>query len=173
VWTNIHGLLSLYKLRAAVVAPVVVAVIAGAAVALLAPSDLSDNSRHEEWKDVFGTSGQVIATLLVALGVEAHVPFSRSGALAIRLAAAASGLVLAFGGLAALAGLSPSLPGCAYPWLMGITVGATVGGFAAVTILGVSVAWGTLATLDREAVKRLAELGDHSAVEALMRDAGS
>lgn len=168
----VKELLRLYGLWLAIWVPLAIAVLGGVVTALLSPGDLADNAQHAEWTDLFGTSGQIIATLLVALVVEARAPFTRSGELAVRVAAGFAALMLGGGGLAAIAGLSPSLPGCAYSILLGFTVGGAAGGFTAVVMLGVIVAVGTLRRVDEDALAELKQLGDPSAAEELFRRRG-
>jgi hypothetical protein len=158
----------LYGLRFAFAAPLVVAVAVGAVAGVAAPTDLADNTHYDEWKDLFGTSGQIIGTLLVALIVEVRSPFVRSGALAIRAAGASAGALLTAAGMAAVVGLSPSLPGCVYPWLIGLTLGGAAGGFTAIVLLGLSGLLGTLNRVDQEALARLKELDDPSVADDVL-----
>jgi len=165
-------LLKLYGLQLVVVTSLAVAIGVGLLAGLSAPGGLADNTRHAEWNDLFGTSGQVIATLMVALLVEAHTPFTRIAGLAARLAAAVGGLLLGCAGFAAVVALSPSLPGWTYPPLLGLTLGGGAGGLTTVVMLGISVALGTLRRIDQASLTKLRELGDPSATEELLRRRG-
>lgn len=164
----VRELLRLYG-HLAVTLPLVAAAVVGIVTGFAAPSGLEDNSRHAEWKDLYATSGQIVATLLVALVVEARAPFARSGALVVRFAALSAGLLLGIAGMAAVAGLSPSLPGYVYPALLVLVAGGAAAGFTAVSVLGISIALGTLRRVDIEALEELKKLGDPAAAEELFR----
>jgi hypothetical protein len=167
-----RALVRVYGLRVATWLPATMAAVAVVLAGVAAPHGLADNTTHAEWKDIFGTGGQIIATLLVALVVEARTPFSRSGRLAVRIPVFAAAFLLGTGGVAALLGLSPSLPGGVYPWLLALTVGGAVGGFAAVMLIGVAAALGTLKKVDARLARKLKDLGDPAALEDILQSRG-
>lgn len=160
-------LLSLFGLHLVVALSLVVAVAAGLIAGLSAPGGLADNALHAEWKDLFATSAAVIAAVLIALMVEAHTPFTRSAGLAARTAAAIGAVLLGAAALSAVVALSPSLPGWLYPVLLGLTIGGGAGGLTLVVALAISIALGTLRRVDEEALAKLRQLGDPSALDDL------
>jgi hypothetical protein len=117
----------------------------------------------------FGTGGQIIATLLVALVVEARTPVTRAGAAAARIPACSAGLLLGLGGVAAVIALAPGLPACVYQVLAGLTLGAVTGGLSGVVLLGIAIALASLRELGEASLKRLEELGDPSAAADLRK----
>ena len=64
--------------------------------------------------------------------------------------------------------LSPSLPGWLYPVLLGLTLGGGAGGLTLVVALAISIARGTLRRVDEQALAKLRELGDPSAIDDLI-----
>jgi hypothetical protein len=152
-----------------VATPFVVALAAGIVAAVLAPGDLADNGSHADYSDFFATSAQLIGTLLVALVVEARLPFSRSGTVFARAIAASAACVIALGGFAAVLGLNPDLPNWIYEIAYPVTWGGLAGGLAAVALLGVSVVVATLRRVRRDALEQLRDLGDLAAADELAR----
>jgi hypothetical protein len=165
-------LVRLYGLLVAVALPLLAGLAVGLIAGTSAPDGLADNARYAEWKDVYGTCAQVIATLLVALVVEAHSPFVRTGALAVRVCTSLAGVLLGIAGLSAVVGLSPSLPGCVYPVLLGLAVGGTAAGLTAVVVLGVGITLGTLRKVDDARLTELQKRGQPEDAEDLFKRRG-
>lgn len=137
-------LLRLYAVECAVGLPLLIAVTATVVGYILAPGGLDANATHEDYVGFFSSAAQVIGTLLVALVVELHFPFSRTTGPFARAVGASATVVIALGGLAAVLGLSPELPEFLYRITFAIAWGGLVGGLVAVAAIGVSLVLATL-----------------------------
>jgi len=116
------------------------AAIAGACgfVAFLtASANIGTPEGHRDFTDFFAASAAVIAALLIALSIEARAVFP------LKAYAAVTPACLAIGGISSVAALSPSLPDCAYKWLLAFTVGGGLGGL-------VAVVWAAKMLLERD-----------------------
>lgn len=110
--------------------PLVVACAAGIVAGLNAP-DLPAHKELPEWfVPFFSTSAGVIATLFIALALG-----SRQIPVSIPMACFTV-FYVGLGEVAAVAGLSASLPHSVYHWLLGVTVGAGVGALLTSMIVG-------------------------------------
>jgi hypothetical protein len=98
---------------------------------------------------LFGTTAQIIATLFVALALEAR------WAAMPRSAAALTVGYVAVGEAAAAFGMSSQLPPEAYKWLLGLAVGGGLGGLGAAALLAYKA---IAAQLDEDRERRRAEL---------------
>lgn len=111
------------------VLPAVLCLIALFLGLLFTPEGLADNKRHEQFATLFGTLAQVIATLFIALALEA-----RSGMVTVRYAFATVGYV-AVGLTAALLIGSPSLPGWMYRPLLALGLMGAAGALGSASLI--------------------------------------
>lgn len=128
--------------------PAIFALIGGVVAGLTAPSTPSGGELPAWFSPFFGASAAVIATLFVALAL---------GARQINVDPAMAWFTVAYIGLgeiAAVAGLSGSLPHWLYPVLLGFTVGAGLGALLSSVIIG-----GSAISLD-EAERRRRWVGE-------------
>jgi hypothetical protein len=102
-----------------------IAIVAGVA-AWLTAADLGTKAQHRGFVDFFSATAAVIGALLVALAIEARA------VLPLKSYALVAPTCLAIGEIAAVAALSPSLPGGTYRWLLAFAVGGGLGGLIAV-----------------------------------------
>jgi hypothetical protein len=107
------------------VLPASVAACALVVGTVLAPGDLD----RGDYGGFFGTSAQVIATVLVALALEA-----RAALVEVRFALLTI-VYVAVGLTAAVAGLLPSLPDALYEWLVGFTIAGGAGALISTLLL--------------------------------------
>jgi hypothetical protein len=114
--------------------PALAAVAAYVIGLVIAPAIESDVDQ-QRWSGFFGTSAQVIATLLLALAIEARFVSRAQLFPNARWAHIAVGYV-ALGELAAVTGLSPSVAPCLYTQAFAITVGGGVGALITVVLIG-------------------------------------
>lgn len=127
-----------------------VAVVAGFVVGLfvLAPA-IPDGGPPVWLTSLFATAAQIIATLFVALALEARY------ASITPAAAYATVAYVAVGVLAAATGMSASLPHGLYAVLLGLTLGCGTGALLATALIAAMTIGGQLA---QEAQKRRAEI---------------
>lgn len=92
-------------------------------------------SQHARFENIFGTSAQVLATLLVALAVEARA-LRVEDSTARRLVTGWTLGMLALGLVASVVALNPALTTCAYRVLFGLTMAAGIG--ALLSVLGIA-----------------------------------
>lgn len=119
---------------------------------LVAPAhDASDP--QAELADFFGAAAQVIAALVVALALFQSGPSAAAGQGARRFLSLSLFPLLGVGLAAALAGLTPSLPACAYRWLFAAVVGAGSAAVFATLLVGA----GNLTVQRREGIKEVEE----------------
>lgn len=130
-------------------APLILALLCGGLALYFAPEAMDDNDRHARFVPLFGTTAQVIATMFVALVLEA-----RQDMVNVRLAGVTIGYI-ALGVTAALLAGSPSLPGASYAWLLALSFGGGAGALATTLLIAF---WG-LQRRERERSRRLDEHG--------------
>ena len=147
--------------------PPVVAV-AGCAAALTVLRPTVGESFPDDFSQFFGTSAQVIATLLVALALE-KAAFQSATSPSATIAGRWGLVFVALGAVAAVTALSTRLPADVYAAAFAVTVGAGIAALLSVVLAG----WRTIATGAREAeiekFRQLAAEGDPGAVRALAR----
>jgi hypothetical protein len=163
----------IYGKRYAIAVPLAAALVSGVVALLLAPDGLANDHVHNDYDGFFGTVGQLIGTLIVALVVEARAPFTRTGTVVARAIAAAAIATIGIGGVAAVLGLSPGLSDCLYQVCFALSCAALAAGFLAVVLLGASLMTGTLREVENAELERLKDLGDLEAAEKLLRNADS
>jgi hypothetical protein len=123
--------------------PAAAALIGGIIASLTAPSIPPEGTPPPWFAPFFGTSAGVIATLFVTLAL---------GARQIKVNVGMAWFTVSYIGLgevAAVAGLSGSLPHGAYAVLLGLTVGAGLGALLSSIIIG-----GTAISIDEAARRR-------------------
>jgi hypothetical protein len=130
--------------------PLVLALLAFALGLAAAPERMADNDRHEQFAPLFGTAAQVIATLFIALALEA-----RNGMVNVRLAFVTVAYV-GVGLVAAFFAGSPSIPGCAYAWLLAFTAMGGTGALASTMV----IAYWSLTRRERRTAAMADQSGD-------------
>jgi hypothetical protein len=127
-----------------------VAVVAGFLIGLLVVAPPIPAAGPPAWlTSLFATAAQIIATLFVALALEARY------ASITRAAANATVGYVAVGVLAAATGMSAALPHGLYAVLLGLTLGCGTGALFATALIAANTIGGQLA---QEAQQRRAEL---------------
>jgi hypothetical protein len=115
------------------IVPAGFALLVLAAGLLLSPQ--IDSRNHQSFSDVFATMAQVIATLVIALAIEARaLPIKETN-----LRRFVVGITLTYvgvGGAASVLGLNPSLPSCLYEPLYAVAMAGGAGGL--LTVLGIA-----------------------------------
>jgi len=123
--------------------PAAVALISGVIAGVTAPSIPAGGTLPAWFAPFFGTSAGVIATLFVALALGARQITVNVGMAWFTV------IYVGLGEVAAMAGLSGSLPHGAYAVLLGLTVGAGLGALLSSIIIG-----GSAISIDEAARRR-------------------
>src|SRR4051794_17242103 len=116
--------------RYVVKAPAIVALATLVAALLWAP-EIHQGADHERFSNLFGTTAQVIATLVVALAFEASA-LRREDTNLRRLIATVTLGYVALGGTAAVVALNPGLPESVYGPLFAVAMAGAVGALLSV-----------------------------------------
>jgi hypothetical protein len=146
-----------------VAVPFVVAV-AGYFAGLGSAPEIGSDIEHARWTGFFATAAQVTATLLVVLAVEGRLAartemFARVGGAVLTVA------YVAFGIMAAAAGLSPSLSSWQYRQAFAITLAGGAGALFSVVLIGARALRSEYADRDAEINERVS-----ARVEALKKN---
>jgi hypothetical protein len=102
-------------------------------LAFIVAPDIDPGTDHGRFSNLFGTTAQVIATLIVALAFEARALKEERDANVRRLVATVTVGYAALGGIASVVALNPELPGCMYRPLFAIAMAGGLG--ALLTVL--------------------------------------
>jgi hypothetical protein len=139
------------------VVPLVLAV-GGSIFGVLTAPALHEGQPKPEWfPSFFNTAASVIAAVFIALAVEARYVRANQG-LAITIL-----ILVALGEIAAVSGLSGSLPLASYKWLLGVAIGCGLAALiAAIMIAGQAIS----ADIKAIRAQRLGDLTSRSAPEA-------
>jgi hypothetical protein len=118
--------------RSVVLVPGAVAALTFLLALWQAPS--IDDHNHGEFSTLYGTAGQIIATLLVALALEARaLPLEFGNAR--RLVAGFTLTYVGVGLVASVVALNGSLPSCAYEPLFALAMGGGAGALLSVLMI--------------------------------------
>jgi len=104
-------------------------------VALALAPDIHQGADHGRFGNLFGTTAQVIATLVVALAFEARA-LRREEMTLRRLTATITLTYVALGGTASVVALNPGLPECVYGPLFAIAMAGAAGALLSVLAIG-------------------------------------
>ena len=114
--------------------PLVGVVIAAAVAGFFGPQ-INPGDDHQRYSDLFSTTAQVIATLLVALALESGIAATHDIYLR-RLVSRFTVSYVALGVGAAIIALNPSLSSCAYRILFTVAMAAGAGALLSVVAVG-------------------------------------